>query len=316
MRLFLFFPVVLARTLFLAQYIATHYNKDSEVITMALLKPVSDSRRLLMLKIDEVFPNENQPRKYFDEYELSLLAESIRQSGIIQPLSVRKIDNGFELIAGERRLRAAKMAGLKKIPCLLYGADEVTSALYGIIENLQRSDLTVFEEAEGINRLIAEFGISHCDVASRLGIAQSTLSNKLRILRLSEEQRRRIVAARLSERHARALIRLPDDIRDDALSHIIAESLTLKETEAYIEKLLNPDKSDQKSAVLKKQISDIRIFANSLSRLVDTMVSAGLDAKKEKRENKNFIEYKIKIQKNSTQNEQPLQIKLADTQVG
>ena len=144
-------------------------------------------KKLIMLRPGEIKLSPNQPRKSFDEYELKLLSDSIRSSGIIQPLSVRKnADGEYELIAGERRLRAAVNAGLRRVPCILHKTDEETAALYSLTENLQRSNLTVFEESEGIERLISEYGMSQSEAAARLGIAQSTLSNKLRLLRLSD----------------------------------------------------------------------------------------------------------------------------------
>lgn len=262
-----------------------------------------DFTRLTHIKVCDILPSPDQPRRHFDEYELSLLADSIRQNGIIQPLSVRMGDDGkYILIAGERRLRAAAICGLRKVPCIIHRTDNLTAAYYSIIENLQRQDLTVFEEAEGINRLITEYGITHSEVAEQLGIAQSTLSNKLRLLRLDDELRRRITAARLTERHARALIRLPEESRSSALDHIIAEGLTLNEAEKYINDLLTPKQAEQKPPMplRKAAIGDLRIFENSLNRLVDTMVTAGLSARQEFKESRDFIEYKIKIQKNAS----------------
>lgn len=256
-------------------------------------------KRLLNIKTDEIIQNANQPRKSFDEYELYKLSESIRHNGIIQPLTVRKTDNGYILIAGERRLRAAKKAGLKKVPCIVYRVSGETAAAYSVIENLQRADLNVFEQAEGINRLITEFGISHADAAERLGIAQSTLSNKLRVLRLSEAERSRITAARLTERHARALIRITDEAeRKNALDRIIAENMTAKECEDYIESVLNPPViTAPPEPVRKSGIADVRIFANSLNRLIDTMLAAGIKASRKRQENKDYIEFRIRIEK-------------------
>lgn len=263
---------------------------------MVLLK--ERERRLVDIKIEEISPNPNQPRKTFDEYELHKLSESIKQNGIIVPLSVRKTANGFELIAGERRLRAAKAAGLKKVPCVICGADDQTSAVYSIIENLQRADLSVFEQAEGISRLISEYGITHADAAERLGLAQSTLSNKLRVLRLDKTERERITAARLSERHARALIRIENaEQRGEILNKIIAESMTAKECEDYIEAIVNPERSVNKKPVRKSGIADFRIFSNSLNRLIDTMLAAGVNLSRRRQENRQYIEYRIRIEK-------------------
>ncbi len=268
---------------------------------MALFK--EQEKRLVNINIKDIAPNAGQPRKNFDEYELYKLSESIRHNGVIQPLTVRKQDNGYLLIAGERRLRAAKKAGLKKVPCIVCNVGAETAAAYSIIENLQRADLTLFEQAEGINRLITEYGISHADAAERLGIAQSTLSNKLRILRLSENERRRITASRLTERHARALIRLEEEeIRLPVLDRVIAENMTAKECEEYIESIINPPaKEEEKKPTRKSGIADVRIFSNSLNRLIDTMLAAGIKASRNKRENKEYIEYRIRIEKQPIQ---------------
>lgn len=274
-------------------------------------------KKLLMLKPEEIRISARQPRKHFDEYSLRLLADSIAASGILQPIAVRRTCMGdYELIAGERRLRAAKMAGLRRIPCILHRTDSETAALYSILENLQRADLTIFEEAEAINRLIEEYGISQAEAAARLGIAQSTLSNKLRLLHLNEILRERIVATGLTERHARALLRLPDERRMEVLDHVIAHSLTLRQMEDYIFNLLNPpyEKEDslpiQEEPTRKFSIGDIRLFSNSLSKLLETLQNAGIDASSRKVENEKYIEYKIRIQKDSLQGGHCRQLKI------
>ena len=253
--------------------------------------------KLLRLRVDDIFPSDENPRKNFEPYELERLAESINASGIIQPLLVRTTQNGrYELIAGERRLRAAKLLGLKKVPCIIKQTDDLTAAYLTIIENLQRSDLSIFEEAQGISRLITVYGLTQCEVAEKLGIAQSTLSNKLRLLRLDPKIRERIEAARLTERHARALLRLKEEDRNDALNVIIAKQLTLTEAEEYIEKLINPEKP-KAEPVRKKAIGDVRLFTNSLTKIVETMRSSGVNAVTEQKETDAFIEYKVLISK-------------------
>ena len=253
--------------------------------------------RLLRLRCDEIFPSSENPRKNFDQVELERLAESINTSGIIQPLLVRENKNGsYELIAGERRLRAAKMLGLKRVPCIVKRTDELTAAYLTIIENLQRKDLTIFEEAQGISRLITVYGLTQCEVAASLGIAQSTLSNKLRLLRLDPKIRERIEAARLTERHARALLRLPEEQRDEVLNIIIAKQMTLTEAEEYIENLLNPPQP-KPEPVRKAAIGDVRLFANSLTKIVQTMRNSGVNAVTEQKETDAFIEYKVLITK-------------------
>ena len=254
------------------------------------------SGKLINLKVEDIIPNENQPRKTFDEYELIRLKDSIKENGVLQPLIVRFESGKYQLIAGERRLRAAKMAGLRKVPCIIRRADDLTADCYTIIENLLRSDLTVFEEAEGINRLIKIYGLSQCDIAEKIGVAQSTLSNKLRLLKLDTELRQRIVAARLTERHARALLRIAEENRQEALDYIIAKQLTLSETEEYIDRLLAP-KKEKVEPVRKCAIGDVRLFANSITKMVDTMRLGGVNATTKQLETETHIEYTVLITK-------------------
>jgi len=262
-------------------------------------------KKLLMIKTENIKPSRNQPRKSFDEYDLKTLADSIRTNGIIQPLAVRRLYDGFyELIAGERRLKAAKMAGLKKVPCVLHKTDESTAAVYSIIENLQRKNLSPFEEAEGLQSLIEKFELSQNELAEKLGMAQSTLCNKLRILRLDESVRRRIIAASLTERHARALLSLPKEKRHEALDRIIAEFMTLKQTENLICQMLeedNPEPAEkeeiEEKPFRKYSIGDMRLFTNSLSKLIDTLQNAGINAHSRKYETDKYIEYKVRITK-------------------
>ena len=195
-------------------------------------------KKLLMLKPDDIIANPNQPRKTFDTYELQALADSISANGIIQPLTVRKGDNGkYLLIAGERRLRAAKIAGLRRIPCVLHRTNDLVASLYAITENMQRSDLNFFEEAMALQTLISEFRLTQGEVAAQLGMANSTVSNKLRLLKLSSEMQQRLLSANLTERHARALLRVKPDMRESTLDKIIAEGLNLTQTEALIENI-------------------------------------------------------------------------------
>jgi ParB family chromosome partitioning protein len=270
-------------------------------------------KKLLMLKPDDIIPCAHQPRKNFDGYELKTLADSISVSGIIQPLTVRKGENGkYILIAGERRLRAAKIAGLRRIPCVLHRTDEATSALYALTENMQRADLNFFEEAEAIQRLITDFGLTQSEVAVRLGMATSTISNKLRLLKLSPEIQNRLSAANLTERHARALLRLPAEQRDTVLDKIIAEGLGLYQTEELINNILNPDETKEISEpeqeivkpIRKSAIGDIKLFSNSLSKLLITMQNAGITANSRKHETDKYIEYKVRIFKNAPQYDQ------------
>ena len=276
-------------------------------------------KKLLMLKPEDIVPNPNQPRKSFDQYELNALADSIAVNGIIQPLTVRKGDDKkYILIAGERRLRAAKQAGLRRVPCVLHRAGETTAALYALSENMIRADLNFVEEALAIKKLTTDFGLSQSEVAVRLGMANSTVSNKLRLLKLGDEIKERILASALTERHARALLRLPPELREAALDKIIAEGLSLKQTEELINEILNPqpdEKADElceKAAkpIRKSAIGDIKLFSNSLSKLLSTMKSSGISANSRKHETEKYIEYKVRIFKKQPKEKEYSQLKI------
>ena len=263
--------------------------------------------RLVSLPLSQIRQSPFQPRRDFDERELMGLADSIRKNGIIQPICVRKREDGsYEMIAGERRLRAAKFAGLKEVPCIVQVADDRKAAFLSLIENLQRRDLNLFEEAEGIRALMNEWGLSKSETAVRLGKSQSTIANKLRLLRLNNDQKARIVAAGLSERHARALLRLVEDKeRDDALNEIISKQLSVRETEEMIECLMNPPEEtpatqqfSQKPPIIREHvIRDFKIYVNTLTKAVDTIRRSGLDARADKVENDSFIRYTVIIPK-------------------
>lgn len=248
----------------------------------------------------KIRPNKTQPRKYFDEEELRSLSQSIANNGLLQPLTVRKLRNGeFELIAGERRLRASVMAGFQKIPCIVMKCSDKDSAVFALIENLQRKDLNMFEEARGINRLIRKYGITQEQAALQIGKKQSTVANKLRLLRLSFDEQDWILQAGLTERHARALLKISNDIlRKEALSHIVAENLNIKESEHYINQLLQKGISSPRFTGEKKVVvRDVRIFVNTINKAVDTMRLSGIDAISEKQETADYIEYTVKIPK-------------------
>lgn len=243
-----------------------------------------------------IIPNPNQPRKRFDFDGLEELAQSIRENGILQPITVRTTeDKKYQLIAGERRLRAARLVGMMKIPALVIDMQEKDSALFALIENLQRQDLSFFEEAEAIETLITDYKMSREDVAKKLSIAQSTLSNKLRILKLPEEMRFRLARAGLTERHARALLALEDDAqRERALSIMIDRHLTVQESERMIEQMLS--RSSSKKTNLRG-LRDVRLFINTLNHAVDTIRRAGVDADTARSETEEYIEYIVRIPK-------------------
>lgn len=261
---------------------------------------IKNENKISDIPIIKIRPNKAQPRKVFNEEDLNALSQSITENGILQPLTVRKVSaTEYELIAGERRLRASVMAGLRKVPCIVIKCSEKESAVYALLENLQRSDLGMFEEARGISRLIRRYGLTQQEAAVKLGKTQSTIANKLRLLRLTYEEQEWIENAGLSERHARALLKLGDEgARREALSKIISENLNVQQSENLINLMLNSSpKNDKKQGFSKAVIKDVRIFVNTINKAVDTMRLAGIDAQTDKTDTDNFIEYTIRIPK-------------------
>jgi len=265
-----------------------------------------------------IFPNPNQPRKDFDERSLYGLAQSIKDYGMIQPLSVRMISSpaslasnensqpAYELIAGERRLRASQLAGLERIPCLLTEVSDERSAVLALVENLQRQDLGFFEEAQGIARLMETCGLTQEQMARSLGLAPSTLSNKLRLLKLSGEVRAQISSAGLTERHARALLRLDDEeSRQKILETVIASHLKVQETDRLIDEVLAPAVTVEKTKAKAKQdkrptislVRDVRLFVNTIHHAVDAMRRSGIAAVSERTENEDCLIYTVRIPK-------------------
>lgn len=243
-----------------------------------------------------IIPNPNQPRKRFDYDELENLAQSIRENGILQPITVRKREGKkYELVSGERRLRAARLVGMVKIPSIVINIDDKNSAMFSIIENLQRQSLDFFEEAEAIEKLVGEYAMSREEVAQKLGLAPSTVSNKLRILRLPEEMRFELARAGLTESHARALLMLEDDNqRARALSIIVDRHLNVAESERMINQMIN---RNNRSRNPLRGIRDIRLFINTLNHAVDTIRRAGVEADAARSETEEYIEYVVRIPK-------------------
>lgn len=254
--------------------------------------------QIILVPQEEIYPNPNQPRKRFDFDELESLAQSIRQNGIIQPIAVRVNSRGeYELISGERRLRASRLVGMAQIPCIIMEASDEKSALFALLENIQRSDLGFFEEAQAIEKLIDDFGMSRDEVCKKLGKAPPTISNKLRLLRLPEDIRLKICQENLTERHARALLRLPAESQMQRAMSIIAEKrLSVAETERLVSQIMDNDGRRRQPPV--KLFKDVRIFVNTLNHAVDTMRRAGIEADSAKSETDEYIEYIVRIPKN------------------
>lgn len=264
------------------------------------------SRRIHQLPIDKIIPNPRQPRRHFDEQALRELADSIRQHGVLQPLSVQRTDRGYVLVAGERRLRAAGMAGLTHVPCILVRVSEEDSAVLALIENLQRCDLHYLEEAAAIAKLIAQYGLSQEEAARRLGRSQSAVANKLRLLRLGEACAAALRQYNLTERHARAALRLEgEERRLAALRKMGEEQMNVAAAEAYVEELLRRAQRQSPPRPPIYVIKDVRLFLNSLRRGMDTIRRAGVNARYDKEENEEDIVITIHIPKGKPEAKTP-----------
>lgn len=264
------------------------------------LKPEPCAGRLLLLSPDQIRSNPSQPRRYFDREGLETLAASIAQHGMLQPLTVRRQNGGYELIAGERRLRAAKLAGLTEVPCLLLSLTEEQSGLAALVENLQRQDLDYWEQAEGIARLMRRYALSQEQAAARLGMSPSALANKLRLLKHTPAVRAALRDHGLSERHARALLRLSgEDQQLEAIGIIVRNDLNVARAEALVEDMLTRQPKPRPRR--KLLVRDLRLFLNSVDRHLETLKQAGFDAGTTREETETEIILTIRLPKQQKQ---------------
>ncbi|AGI40664.1 nucleoid occlusion protein [Thermoclostridium stercorarium subsp. thermolacticum DSM 2910] len=262
----------------------------------------SDQKKITYIPIDKIRPNPYQPRRNFDQASLEELCNSIKEYGVIQPINVRKTpSNYYELVSGERRLRASIMAGLKEIPAIIIDVNEDDLAIMALIENLQREDLGYWEEAEGYRNLIKEHGLTQEELAQKLGKSQSTIANKIRLLRLSPMVRKILTDHKLTERHARALLKLPDEqLQLKVLQKVIEKDLNVKKTEELVQKVLdkytNPQVQDNEKKI-SHMIKDIRIFVNTIKQAIEMMKKAGVNAKAAQIDRGEFVEFIVRIPK-------------------
>lgn len=251
------------------------------------------------IEVDSISPNLYQPRKVFDEESIQELAQSIKVYGIIQPLSVRKIDeNNYELIAGERRLRAAKEAGLSKVPAIVANINDKDSAAIALLENLQREDLNFYEEALAYHNLIKVHSYTQEQLSEVIGKKQSTIANKLRILKLDEKIISTIIDNKLTERHARALLKIPtDELRNEVLEIVIKNGLNVKKTEELIDRELLKLAHTEVASDGKKRIKGAfspAIYINTVKQVFDKY---GVEAKYRSKELDDSIQVTITIKK-------------------
>jgi ParB family chromosome partitioning protein len=255
----------------------------------------NDTSRVISVAIENIKSNPNQPRKLFDKEQLEGLAESIKHNGILQPLTIRNLNNSnYELVAGERRLRASRLAGLTHVPCIEVDLTDSQSTVMALLENIQREDLHFFEEADGYAKLIEICELTQEEIALRIGKTQSSIANKLRLLKLSDKEREIIVDSNLTERHARALLKLGDNQRITAIQTIISRKYNVAEAEYFIDLMIVPPTEKKKQTTIAV-VKDVRLFINTIGNAINVMKKSGIDAVAEKRENDEFLEYTIKI---------------------
>ncbi len=243
------------------------------------------TKEIVYLYVDRIIKNPNQPRKYFSENSINELASSIEEHGVLQPITVRFVNKKYELIAGERRLLASKKANLKYIPCIVVNICEEKSAVLAIIENLQRENLNYFEEAEGYEKLIKNYKYTQEQLAKNIGKTQSTIANKLRLLRLDNKVKEKLLTNSLTERHGRALLKLEDtEIQLEILEKVIKNNLNVADTEKLIEHCLNIQKEvgnteeKENKRKIRMLIKDIKIFTKTVNHAVEMMQKSGIDA--------------------------------------
>lgn len=257
---------------------------------------------IINIDVNKIIPNKNQPRKVFDDKSLEELSQSIKSYGIIQPITVRKIyDDIYELVAGERRLKAVKLLRMETIPAVIIEVKEEESAAMALIENLQREDLDFIEEAMAFERLIEDFGLNQTQLAEKLGKSQSTIANKMRILKLPESVKKELREAKLTERHARALLKIEDEeVLLSILEKIIKRELNVSETEKLVNSIaedLNIKKMKDKRYV--RNFINYKIYINTIKNAYNEIVKTGIEAEFEQQESDEFIEIKVKIPKKS-----------------
>jgi len=254
-------------------------------------------QKVVLISVESLAANKAQPRKNFDEVSIYSLAQSTKENGILQPICVRRNGIMYEIISGERRCRAAKLAGLTEVPCIVMEVDDERSAVLALIENIQRSDLSYFEEAIAINELITVYGLTQSEAAKRLGKAQSTVANKLRLLRFTDAERNLLAGSSVSERQARALIRIDDNgKRAKLLYDVVRRHLNLEQTEALVNDCLSGGSHNVKQS--KKSIFNIpvpKVYLNSIDRIVSRMKSANISCETITNHNDGYFEYTIKI---------------------
>ncbi len=260
-------------------------------------------KEIKYIPISTVRPNPYQPRRIFNRKALEELSQSIKEYGVIHPISVRETStNNYELIAGERRLRATEMADIKEIPALIVEYRDNESAIIALIENLQREDLNFIEESEGYYNLINDHNFTQQDLARKIGKSQSTIANKLRLLKLPVEIQTMLITEGLTERHGRALLKLPDDeLRKLVIEKVIKNGLNVSSTENLVEEILdslrNKDEEKKPAQQTIKSLINVKIYLNTIKKAYTAIKEFGINASYRETEKDDYVEVVIKVPK-------------------
>ena len=259
--------------------------------------PENEALNIVELPIDEIKPNPYQQRRDFDFYSLNRLTESIKRFGVIQPITVRIVNGkNYELVAGERRLRASRAAGLKTIPAVFVDADEGESSILSFIENLQRKNLSYIEEAEGYKSLMDDFGMGVEEISASTGVSKCLINNRLKILELPEEALKIISENSLDENYVKAVLKIPDtDLRVKAIGDIVEQDMTVKKAEDYVDKILFGMRFPDKGQKIKTGLGDMKLFTNSIKQTVNTIRNAGITAYYDIIDNGENLEINIRV---------------------
>ncbi len=261
-----------------------------------------NNKEIIKIDLHKIRPNRYQPREIFKDKSLLELKNSIKSYGIIQPISLRKLgDDNYEIVAGERRFKAAKMAGLGQIPSIIVDIEENDSANIALIENIQREDLNFIEEARAYQQIMKKFGITQEELSQKIGKSQSTIANKVRILKLPVIIKEKLLSNDLTERHGRALLKIEDEsIQEEILNKVIEKNLNVKDTEKLIKSVkekINKEEKPSKQNI--RNFINYKIYINTIKNAYNEILKTGIKAKFEEKEKDDYIEVKVKIPKNN-----------------
>ena len=256
------------------------------------------SLQVVEVPLEEIEANREQPRKVFEDYALAELTDSVKEYGVLQPIILVKKEFGYMIIAGERRFRAAKLAGLKKIPAIIKNLDDRKASLIALVENLQREDLNFIEEARAYKKLMDDFNLTQNEIAEKVSKQQSTISNKIRLLSLPENLQQQLIENKLTERHARALLKVhDDDSRQEIIKRVVGNNLNVKQTEKLIEDVIRKN-AEAERKMRKKNYISYKIYLNTIRKTFNQIKEMEKNAIISQEDKGEFLEVKIILPKN------------------